>query len=172
MSKMLVVVFDNEKNAYEGAKALIDLHRDGSVSLYAGAVVARDASGQVSVKDNVGEAPIGTAIGVMTGALVGVLGGPTGMIVGAAAGGLLGSVGDLINLGVGADFLEEVLGRLEPGKFAIVAEVGENWVTPVDTRMEALGGTVHRRQRADVEYEQIERDIAAARQDWHGCSAI
>ena len=73
----------------------------------------------------------------------------------------MGSIGDLVNLGVGADFLNEVSKRLAPGKVALVAEVGEDWVTPVDTRMEALGGTVYRRYRADVEAYQIERDIDA-----------
>jgi uncharacterized membrane protein len=166
MSKMLVVVFGDEKSAYEGSKALIDLHREGSLSLYAGAVVERDASGKVTIKDDVGQGPIGTAIGMMTGALIGILAGPQGIVVGAAAGGLVGSVGDLINLGVGSDFLGEVSSRLEPGKFAVVAEIGENFVTPVDTRMEALGGVVHRRYRVDVEGEQIERDIEASRQEW------
>ena len=167
MSKMLVVVFDDEKTAYKGATALAELHREGSISVYAGAVVARDSAGKVSVKHDVTDAPVGTGIGVMTGALIGLLAGPEGALVGAAAGGLMGAVADLINLGVGTDFLDEVSARLEPGKVAVVAEVGETWVTPVDTRMEALGGTVHRRYRVDVEDEQIERDIAAAKQEWN-----
>ena len=52
MSKLLVVTFDDEKKAYEGSKALADLHREGSVSVYSAAVVSRDADGKVSVKDD------------------------------------------------------------------------------------------------------------------------
>ena len=167
MSKMLVVVFDDEKNAYKGAKALADLHWDGSVSVYAGAVVARDADGKVSIKDDVSEGPVGTALGMLTGALIGMFAGPEGLVIGAAVGGVTGSIADLINLGVGADFLDEVAAQLQPGKYAVVAEVEEYWVTPVDSAMEPLGGEIYRRFRADVEDEQIERDIAAARQEWN-----
>ncbi len=161
MSKLVVVTFDNEKKAYEGSRALADLHRDGSVSVYAAAVVSRDGDGKVSVKDDLSEGPAATALGMMTGALVGVLGGPQGVAVGAAAGAALGSVGDLLNLGVGADFVDDVSRELAPGKTAVVAEIGESWVTPLDTRMEELGGTVIRRHRLDVENEQIERDLDA-----------
>lgn len=171
MSKMLVVVFEDEKGAYKGSKALAELHWEGSVSVYAGAVVARDSDGRVTIKDDVSEGPVGTAIGMMTGALIGMFAGPEGMVVGAAAGGMMGSVADLINLGVGADFLDEVAAQLEPGKCAVVAEVEEYWVTPVDEAMESLGGSVHRRFRADVEDEQLDRDIAATRQDWENLKA-
>jgi uncharacterized membrane protein len=167
MSKMLVVVFDDEKKAYEGSKALTELHWDGSISLYAAAVVARDASGEVSTKDEMSEGPIGLAIGMMTGTLVGMLGGPQGMVMGAVAGGAMGSIGDVINLGVGIDFLDEVTAQIEPGSVALIAEVEETWVTPVDSRMEALGGTVYRKYRVDVEDEQIASDNAAARQEWN-----
>jgi hypothetical protein len=46
-----------------------------------------------------------------------------------------------------------------------VAEVEEEWVTPLDTRMEAVGGTVLRRARADVVDAQIARDDAAMEAD-------
>ena len=49
MSKMLVVVFDQESQAFEGSRALAALHREGSITAYAGAIVARDADGRVSV---------------------------------------------------------------------------------------------------------------------------
>lgn len=161
MSKMLVVAFDEEAKAYEGARAMRDLHREGDISVYAAAVVARDAEGKVSVKDEVDEGPIGTAVGMLTGGLIGLLAGPQGMVIGAAAGSMMGASVDLINLGVGSDFVDDVADQLAPGKVAVVAEVDEYWTTPVDTRMEALGGTVVRRFRADVEDEQIQRDIDA-----------
>lgn len=161
MSKLLVVTFDDEKKAYEGSKALAELHREGNVSVYSAAVVSRDAAGKVSVKDDLPEGPAGTALGMMYGALVGVLGGPQGVVLGAATGAAMGSIGDMMNLGVGVDFLDEVSGQLAPGKTAVVAEIGEGWVTPLDTRMEELGGTVIRRSRVDVENEQIERDLDA-----------
>jgi len=175
MSKMLVVAFDDESKAYEGTKALRELHWEGNVSVYAGAVVARDADGSVTVKDEADEGPIGTALGMLTGAMVGLFAGAAagpagaaagaaaaqGMALGALTGTMMGATADLINLGVGADFVDEVAGYLPPGKVALVAEIEEYWSAPVDTSMEALGGTVYRRWRTDVEDAQIERDIAA-----------
>lgn len=166
MSKMLVVVFDDEPQAYNGAQALRELHREGSVSVYSAAVIARDEDGGMSIKDAGDEGPIGMAIGMMTGALVGVFGGPAGVVMGTAAGSLVGATADLFNAGFGLDFVDEVSAKLEPGKVAVVAEVEESWVTPVDTRMAELGGTVVRRYRVDVEDEMLDRDLAAAQAEY------
>lgn len=165
MSKMMVVVFDDEAKAYEATRAMRELHREGSITVYGAAVIARDADGKLTMKDEVDEGPIGTAVGMLTGGLIGLLAGPQGMVIGAAAGGMMGATADLINLGVGTEFLNDVAAQLAPGKVALVGEVSETWVTPVDSRMEALGGMVYRRFRDDVEDEQIERDIEATRAD-------
>ena len=160
MDKMIVAVFDSEKEAYEGTRALQEMHAEGNISLYAMAVIAKEPDGKVAVKKAVDQGPVGTALGLATGSLIGLLGGPVGMAVGAAAGTLGGSLADLRNVGVGVDFLEEVAQSLRPGKAAVVAEVEERWVIPVDSRMEDLGGTVYRRSRSDVVDAQIERDVA------------
>src|SRR5208283_1739504 len=54
---------------------------------------------------------------------------------------------------------------LTPGKWAIVSEVSEEWVTPVDSRMEALGGTVFRTSRTDVQQEQYTKDVTSLKAD-------
>ena len=159
--KMIVVIFDNEKQAYEGFKALKDLHAEGSITLYASAVIAKDAGGKVAVKETAERGPLGTGVGLVTGGLIGLLGGPVGAAVGAYAGSLGGVVYDLAKAGVGADFLGEVEENLQPGKAAVVAEVWEEWVMPIDTRMEAAGGVVFRRARGEVLDSQIEQDAAA-----------
>lgn len=165
MDKMLVVVFDSELKAYEGSKALQELQQEGSISLYAKAVIARDASGEVAVKQQGDMGPVGTAVGLLTGSLIGVIGGPVGMAIGASAGTYGGMLYDLAQLGIGEDFLSEVENSLQPGEAAVVAEVWEEWTTPVDDRMEALGGVVLRRSREDVVDAQMERDIAVLRAD-------
>ena len=161
MDKMLVVVFDNESNAYEASKALQELQNEGSINLYAKAVIARDASGKVAVKQEGDMGPVGTAVGLLTGSLIGLLGGPVGVAVGASFGMYGGLLYDLGHVTVGEDFLFEVEKSLLPGKTAVVAEVWEEWTTPVDTRMEALGGVVFRRTSDAVLDAQIERDVAA-----------
>jgi uncharacterized membrane protein/sporulation protein YlmC with PRC-barrel domain len=161
MDKMLVVVFNSEIKAYEGSRALQELQNEGSINLYAKAVIARDAGGKVEVKQAGDMGPVGTAVGLLTGSLIGLIVGPVGLAIGAYAGTVGGLVYDLANAGVGEDFLNEVGRSLQPGKSAVVAEVWEEWTTPVDTRMEALGGVVFRRTRGDVLDAQIERDVAA-----------
>jgi hypothetical protein len=49
--------------------------------------------------------------------------------------------------------------KLSPGKTAVIAEVSEDWVTPLDTRMEAIAGEVIRVSRFDFEDQQTERSI-------------
>jgi hypothetical protein len=46
-----------------------------------------------------------------------------------------------------------------------VAEIEEEWVLPLDDRMEALGGTVLGWTRGEVTDAQIERDIAVMEAD-------
>ncbi len=91
--------------------------------------------------------PVGTAVGLLTGSLIGLIGGPVGVAVGATAGMYGGMLYDSAQLGIGEDFIAEVAEYLQPGKAAVVAEVWEEWTMPVDTRMEALGGVVFRRSR-------------------------
>lgn len=162
MSKFVVTTFTTEANAYEGTRVLKDLHREGEITLYGLAVIAKDAGGKPSIK----EAPddlTGTALGSLVGALVGVLGGPAGVLVGMTAGMMLGSISDLLNLGVGTDFLNKVSGELAPGKAAVIAEIDEDWVTPLNARMEAIGGTVAREWRSDFEDAQVAKETAARR---------
>jgi uncharacterized membrane protein len=161
MNKMLVAVFDTETAAYEGLKALKDLHRDGDITLYDTAVMVKDASGAVSVKQTADEGPLGTALGMLTGSLVGLLAGPVGVAVGASTGGLAGLTFDLAKAGIDTGIVDEVSRVLTPGKTAILAEVEETWVTPVDTRLGQLGGLVFRRLRSEAVEDQLARDAAA-----------
>ncbi|MBB6409222.1 DUF1269 domain-containing protein [Mesorhizobium sangaii] len=171
MSKFVVVIFPNEAGAYEGTRALNGLHADGSLTLYGMAVVAKDAKGNFTVKETADAGPLGTAVGTLLGGLLGVIGGPVGMVTGAAGGVLLGSLIDVVNYGVGEDFMMKVSNELVPGKAAIVAEIAETWTTPLDARVEALGGTVLRTWRADFEDELIAKDVAAQDADFEQLQA-
>jgi uncharacterized membrane protein len=163
MNKMIVTVFGDEKSAYEGLRALKALHAEGSLTLHAAAVIAKDPGGQVSYKQGDDQGPVGTLVGLVTGGLFGMLGGPIGLAVGATAGTLTGSIYDIATLGVGDDFVSEVSQNLTPGRVAVVADIDEEWVTPLDTRMEALGGYVFRRARGEFIDAQIERELATDR---------
>ncbi len=165
MERMLVVVFENELKAYDGSRALKALDLEGSISIHAGAVMKKNDDGTVTVKEAGDDFPVRTVGGTAVGALIGLLGGPIGVVVGAAGGTFAGAVWDLHHAGVNTDFVSEVSTRLTPGKWAIVADISEDWVTPVDTRMEAVGGTVFRVTRENVEDDQYARDVATIKAD-------
>ncbi len=76
-----------------------------------------------------------------------------------------GSAAELNNARIGDDFIDDVSLELRLNKFAIVAEIREGWTTPVDTLMEAIGGTVFRRELSDVADTVDEEEIAAMKAD-------
>jgi uncharacterized membrane protein len=161
MNKMLVAVFDAEPAAYQGLSALKSLHTDGDITLHATAVVVKDSIGAVSVKQTADNGPVGTAVGVLTGGLVGLLGGPVGFAVGASAGAVTGMLVDIGKQGVDVGFLDEVSKAMIPGKAAVIADVEETWETPVNTSIEKHGGLVFRRIRSEVAEDQLDRDSKA-----------
>jgi uncharacterized membrane protein len=165
MERMLVVVFDNEKRAYQGKTVLGDLQREGSITLYAEAVVVKHADGTVTVKETDDAGPLGTLAGTAVGGLIGVLGGPVGLAIGATSGLALGSIYDVDAARVGWDFIDDVTKSLTPNKVALVAEIDEEWTAPVDARMEAIGGTVFRRALWAVEEKVRQQEFDAMEAD-------
>jgi uncharacterized membrane protein len=165
MDRMLVVVFDNESKAYEGKQALLQLDAEGSISVYAYSVLAKGADGTSTIKQGDDSGPLGTLIGTSLGSLIGLLGGPAGLAVGAAAGMIGGATADLDNARIGTDFIDDVNAVLLPNRVALVAEIEEEWATPVDTRMEAIGGKVFRRALAEVTDTVNKEDADAMKAD-------
>ena len=168
MEKMLVVVFDNDAKAYEGSRALNRLDSEGSVAIHAEAVIGKNPDGTTSVKKAEGDFPVRTVEGTAIGSLIGLLGGPVGFGIGAAVGVVAGGISDIYAAGVGEDFLREVSEKMTPGKYAVVADLSEQWVTPVDITMEGLGGVVFRTAKTSFEADQRARDIAALKAEING----
>jgi uncharacterized membrane protein len=165
MEKMLVAVFDNESKAYEGSRALAQLDAEGSIAVHAQAVIRKNPDGTATVKELNDEFPVGSLAGTTVGSLIGLLEGPVGLAVGATTGLFAGMVRDLFAAGVGAEFVDDAAAMLTPGKCAVVADVSEEWETPVDTKMEALGATVIRAPKQAVEQDQRTREAAALREE-------
>jgi uncharacterized membrane protein len=165
MDRMLVVVFDNESKAYKGKEALQLLNREGSIGLYAYAVVTKNPDGTATVKQSDDASPLGTLTGTSIGSLIGLLGGPVGLAIGATVGFLTGATADIDNARVGADFVDDVTKVLLPGRVAVVAQVDEEWTTPVDTRMESIGGIVFRRALSEVQDTVDDEEVAGIKAD-------
>jgi len=167
MDRLLVAIFENETRALLGLHALKGLDQEGTISVYATALIAKDSKRVLRVKQ-APEGPAGAVVALFTGSLLGLLGGPVGLSNAASVGTLGGVLLDLAKLGVNEDFLTEVGHRLRSGTVGVVAEVWEERITPVDTRIEALGGLVLRRARVDVADVQIEREVASLQAELAG----
>ncbi len=163
MNKILVAVFDTEAAAGAGLRALRALHDAGDITLYATGVMAKDAQGVITVKKSLDAGPQGAFTGLAVGSMIGLLGGPVGVAVGAVTGTVAGAVRDFWVAGVGLDFIEEAQARVLPGKVALVAEIEEEWVIPVDAALEAVGGQVFRRSRSELAEAQFDHDIASVK---------
>ena len=46
MNKMVIVLLDSERGAYEGTRVLKELHDEGHITLYAQTVIAKDSGGK------------------------------------------------------------------------------------------------------------------------------
>jgi len=166
MEKMIVVVFDNELKAVAGLRALRELDRQGEISVYDAQVVAREPNGSLRTVDNVDLSGFpGIVGGTAVGALVGLLGGPIGALVGGTAGALIGCVADVREVGVTQEFVNDIEAALTPGKAAVAASIeeGQDWLAPLDIRMEEAGGVVFRRIRIYEKERQEDIDAAAHR---------
>jgi uncharacterized membrane protein len=159
MHNYIAVVFDDTSKAYTGLHALWQLDGAAEITVHGAAVIHRDELGQIQVDTKETHPVLGTAVGVGVGALLGLLAGPAGAAVGAAGGAAIGAAtGGVVGAGVdlsradtryqAADETRFVLGI---GQSAIIADVSEDWTSPVDTRMRALGGVVYRRAKSDLQ---------------------
>jgi len=165
MNRMLVVVFSEVSKAFAGRDALKSLDRDDSITLYAYAIITKNADGTSIVNEEDDPGGLRTLLGTSVGSLIGLLGGPTGVAIGAAAGSLAGITADLDNARIGADFVDDVLRQLTPGNFALVAEIDEEWTPWVNLPMEELGGVVYRRALSEAKHTIHEENVAAMKSD-------
>jgi uncharacterized membrane protein len=167
MNNMLVAVFDTAPQAYEGLNALKELHSGGDITLYLTSVIAKDASGTISIKQASERELNGAPLGFLTGILVGTLGGPIGLAIGASIGGLAGLIFDLAKAGFSADFLEEASQALAPGKTTLLAEIDEAVEAPVDMKLVKLGGHVSRRPRTEFVDDQLIAELDRIEAEWN-----
>jgi uncharacterized membrane protein len=157
-NRAIVAVFASENHAYDAARHIQDLDKDGIIRLKRAAIATKDAKGNLTIPDSKG---VGTAWGLLGGGLIGgLLGamlGPVGAAAGAAAsaatagavlgatsGGIIGATVDLGELGLSEDFVADVSTELNPGKTALIAEVDEGSTESIDRIVAMHGGRVYR----------------------------
>jgi uncharacterized membrane protein len=176
MDKEIVIVVSNETAAYEAVKALKALDVEGSIELYASTVVCKAENGTFTI---VGEhrlrAAQTAALAASTGALLGLLGGPIALAAGATAGAAAGAAavgaalggtvggaaaigGDLTYSAFAGEFVQMVAASLQPGGYAVLASVAEDWTVPIDTAIAPWGAVAFRQATDSVVLAQLKAD--------------
>ena len=176
MDNYIAIVFDSDEKAFQGLHALWNLDTAGDITTHGAAVIHRDKFGQIDVATKDTDPGVRTIIGVAIGALLGALAGPIGAAagvagaasiaagtaagIGAAAGGAVGLTADAVKSGEHDEAAYETGFVLKPGQSAVIAEVSEDWETPIDTTMKQLGGTVYRRTKGAVRDNSVFNDYS------------
>ena len=163
MDNYIAIVVDNDEKADAALHALWNLDAQGDITVHGAAVMHRDKYGYADVATKDTDPGVRTAIGIGLGALLGALAGPigsaagaaaaaagTGAAIGAASGGVVGLTADAAK----ADEHEQAAFEggfvLPKGKSAVIAEVSEQWTTPIDDMASRFGGSVYRRSKSDI----------------------
>jgi len=164
MRELAVMVFPDEEKAYQGLDALEELRAEGSLKMHGAEVIQRGAAGGVSVVRSDDRDGLGAGLGALVGGLIGVVGGPLPFAVGLTVGATAGAVRDVVFENVTRAFVTEIERALAPGSFAVVADISEEWLVPLDTRMAQLSSSVLRVDRSSIGAGLLdERVIAPAR---------
>jgi len=148
---MLVATFDSEANAYHASRALEELHQLGAIAVNASAVITRNQHGETSILPAHHATPQAALGGAVIGMLIGVFWGFAGAMIGWAVGLGIGALADFDRARGNRHFAAYTLSTLPRGKAAVVAQIDEDSVTPLDTRLAELGGAVTRRDLTSVE---------------------
>jgi uncharacterized membrane protein len=151
---VVVVSFQQESSTYEALTDLKELRAQDQFEVQAAAVVLRDESGHLVVKDQASDRRVtGTATGGLLGLLIGVLGGPLGVLLAGATGVLVGSLFDMEDEDDTESVLSEISRAVGPGQTALLADLIEQSPELLDTAMARLNGSVLRLPVAQVEAE-------------------
>lgn len=150
MDNYVAIVFDTDEKAFEGLHALWNLDATGDITVHGAAVIHRDRFGHVDVATKDTDPGVRTMVGAGLGALLGAFAGPIAAGIGAAAGGLVGGTADVVKAGEHEEAAYESGFVMKNGQAAVIAEVSEDWTTPLDTAAKRLSGVVYRRPKSDV----------------------
>ena len=170
MDNYIAIVVDNDEKAFDTLHALWNLDNKGDITVHGAGVVHRDANGFMDVATKDTDTGLRTAIGLGIGALLGALAGPIGAAagasiaagtaagIGAAAGGVAGLTADAVKADDNDQATYETGFALPRNKAAVIAEVSEEWTTPVDTLAKRFGGTVYRRSKGAIRSDSWDFD--------------
>ena len=134
MNRVVLVVFNERSQAFDGLDALKNLDREDALALHEYAIIQKQPDGTFAVSDSNNKEGLRTLLGTSLGALIGLPGGPPAVALGAVAGTVAGAAAETDNALMTYDFVDKLSERLTPGKFALIAVIDEEWTKWTDLR--------------------------------------
>jgi len=158
--EMIVVAFEGEHGAGQVLDTLKQLDKMEVVDLKSAAVVVRDSSDKITIKETRDfDAKQGAIGGALTGGVLGLLRGGLikGAILGAAGG---AAAGKFIDLGLEDDFLKEVGESLGTNSSAIVALVDFEQIDQAMSELDKFeGGRILRHTLSAEVYAKLSEAV-------------
>jgi uncharacterized membrane protein len=167
VDSVAVVGFRENDKAYEGLTVLKSLSDQGKLTARSAAVVERDQTGKLQIKDSFdADTGVATVGGGLVGMVLGAIAGPYGMLLGLTGGALAGGSFELRRGDEQDEVLTQLNAAINPGHTVLVAQVNEPTVAVLDKAMGDLDGVVIRKSEGDVltELEAAEDAAHAAQQ--------
>jgi len=162
VDSVVVVGFTDNSEAYKAFSVLKSLSDEQQLTARSAAVVERDQTGALQIKDRFdAETGVATAGGGLVGMVLGVIGGPIGLLLGLTGGALVGGSFELRRADEQDEVLTQLNAAINPGHTVLVAQVNEAHPAILDKAMGDLGGVVIRRSEGDVLSELEAADDAA-----------
>jgi len=167
MNRVIVVVFNERSQAFDGLDALKNLDREDALALHEYAIIQKQPDSTIVFIENNNKEGLRMLLGTSLGALIGLMGGPPAAALGAVAGTVAAAPAEIDNALTTYDFVDKLSEELTPGKFALIAVIDEEWTKWTDLRMQELAGTIYRYTLDEVKQtehsahlEEMKADLA------------
>jgi len=141
MSELVVLTFEDTEQAGEAFESLKRMQHSGQLKIDDAAVIVKDESGKVHLKNQL---DTGVKMGAVGGGLLGLLLASVffplaGLLIGALGGALIGKT---LHMGVDQDFVKDVTESLKPGTSALFV-MGSGEPAAVRAALQPFQGMVY-----------------------------
>jgi uncharacterized membrane protein len=142
MSNLVVITFEDEGEAFQALDALKGVQKSGYLNIIDSAVIVKQESGKVEIKN---QADSGVKWGAISGGVLGLLLASVffplaGLAIGAVGGALIGKS---LDLGVDKKFVKDVTETLKPGSSALFVIGSEGRADVVAGALRPFKGTIY-----------------------------
>ncbi len=144
MENIIVATFKNEESAIQGLHKLGELEREGDINVYDKVLIRKGLNGEYEVLKNDNSDGWRTIAGLAFGGMIGAFGGPIGLAIGLYAGAIIGGIIDFTHYMFDQDFIETMSKNIPVGSTSIIAEVDEGSSVFIDAYLEPLGASIWR----------------------------